>query len=204
MKNKLRLLYFILLGLLVILSAFVYSLTKWFKHTFGVTFDLIYYHLHVPLEGTHTNFVSDATRHVLPFVLAFIALFVIYILFEKKILDKMIADFKIKIGKLSLKLNLKTITRIICMALAVCVAFGTFKYMDNTLKIIDFVKATHEQSHIYEDYYVDPDEITITDPEKKKNLIYIYLESMETTYTSREEGGEQEHNYMPHLTEMAK
>ncbi|MCR5673054.1 MAG: hypothetical protein K6F87_05000, partial [Lachnospiraceae bacterium] len=48
-----------------------------------------------------------------------------------------------------------------------------------------------------------PDETKIKS-DKKKNLIYIYMESMETTYASREVGGEQpENNYIPNLTRIA-
>ena len=40
--------------------------------------------------------------------------------------------------------------------------------------------------------------------EKKKNLIYIFLESMETSYASVAEGGMMEDNYIPYLTELTK
>ena len=203
MKNKLRIIYIIILGLFVILSSFVYALTKWFKHTFGVTFDLIYYHLHVPLNGTNTNFVTDATIAVLPFVLFVAILFVVYVIIDNKVFSRIVAIYRIRIKNITAKFDLILLTRIVCMLLAISVAFGTFKYMDTSLKIMDFMKAAKEQSHIYENYYVDPDEVTITEPKKKKNLIYIYLESMETTYTSHSEGGEQEHNYIPNLTKLA-
>lgn len=50
----------------------------------------------------------------------------------------------------------------------------------------------------------DPRNVTITFPDKKRNLIYIYLESMESTYASLDEGGAYEHNYIPELTLLAK
>lgn len=57
----------------------------------------------------------------------------------------------------------------------------------------------------YENYYVDPDSVNITDKDKNaQNLICIYLESMETTYASIEDGGAQETvNYIPNLTNLA-
>ena len=42
---------------------------------------------------------------------------------------------------------------------------------------------------LYEDEYVDPATVPIIFPEQKRNLIYIYLESMETTFLSKELGG---------------
>ena len=59
---------------------------------------------------------------------------------------------------------------------------------------------------MYETDYVDPDAVNITDKDgNARNLIYIYLESMETTYASKEVGGEQDGvNYMPHMTTLAQ
>ena len=58
----------------------------------------------------------------------------------------------------------------------------------------------------YETYYIDPNSVQITDKDKNaKNLIVIYLESMETTYLPIAEGGSQETvNYIPNLAELAK
>lgn len=53
------------------------------------------------------------------------------------------------------------------------------------------------------DYYINPNTATITAPEQPKNLIYLYVESMETTYASVDDGGMQEINYIPKLTQLA-
>ncbi|MBS5128971.1 MAG: LTA synthase family protein [Lachnospiraceae bacterium] len=41
-------------------------------------------------------------------------------------------------------------------------------------------------------------------PEKKRNLIYIFLESMENTYMSKLDGGAYDINYIPELTALAE
>ncbi len=58
---------------------------------------------------------------------------------------------------------------------------------------------------LYKSEYVNPDDVQITDKDgNARNLIYIYLESMETTYASQEVGGLQaSNNYIPHLTALA-
>ena len=43
----------------------------------------------------------------------------------------------------------------------------------------------------------------ITFPEKKRNLIYIYLESVEMTYADKKSGGALEYNCIPELTKLA-
>ena len=40
-------------------------------------------------------------------------------------------------------------------------------------------------------------------PKEKRNLIHIYLESIETTYLSKELGGYMKTNLMPELTQLA-
>ena len=50
---------------------------------------------------------------------------------------------------------------------------------------------------------MDPAETELTFPEQKRNLIYIFLESMETTYSSQEDGGAYDENYIPELTQIA-
>ncbi len=59
---------------------------------------------------------------------------------------------------------------------------------------------------LYSSEYIDPDDIRITAKDgRAKNLIFIYLESIETTYASIEVGGKQpDANYMPHMTALAK
>ena len=57
---------------------------------------------------------------------------------------------------------------------------------------------------LYETYYVDPETVQITFPEKKRNLVYIMLESMETSYLSEDLGGAMEENLIPELYNLAK
>ena len=61
-----------------------------------------------------------------------------------------------------------------------------------------------DESTFIEDNYVDPHEVKITFPDKKKNLIYIYLESMEMTYSDIENGGGFAYNLIHELTKLAE
>ncbi len=59
-------------------------------------------------------------------------------------------------------------------------------------------------SSLYEDEYVAPDTVNIQFPEQKRNLIYIYLESMETSFFSEELGGGSKENLIPELYSLAE
>jgi len=73
----------------------------------------------------------------------------------------------------------------------------------NTVKLPEYLNDYANASLIFETEYVDPKETDITFPEEKRNLIYILLESMETTFLSKEEGGALETNVIPELYELA-
>ena len=59
-------------------------------------------------------------------------------------------------------------------------------------------------SKFFVENYVNPDSVKITPPEQKRNLILIYLESMETTFSDKEHGGNQDTNLIPEITQLAQ
>lgn len=70
---------------------------------------------------------------------------------------------------------------------------GTFAYL----------RASFSESEFLERHYVDPKTPgRITAPENKRNLVYIVLESMETSFFSREHGGLQDTDVIPELYEL--
>lgn len=71
-------------------------------------------------------------------------------------------------------------------------------------EFMHYINMKSNKSSIYDNYYVEPNESVISFPEKKRNLIYIFLESMENTYASKEIGGSQDTNYILGLSEIAK
>ena len=68
---------------------------------------------------------------------------------------------------------------------------------------IRYVKGQFQDSPIFEQYYVKPGQDNITFPEKKRNLIYIFLESMEISYLAEDQGGAQDVNLIPELYDLA-
>lgn len=64
-----------------------------------------------------------------------------------------------------------------------------------------YVGALATESDFIAGHYADPETVTLTFPEEKRNLIYIYLESMENTYGDPAALGE---NYIPELTALAR
>ena len=71
------------------------------------------------------------------------------------------------------------------------------------LCIGEYIHYRSEYSEFIEDNWVDARETDITF-NQKRNLIFIFLESMEITFTGYENGGYSYDNYLPELTEIAK
>jgi phosphoglycerol transferase len=59
-------------------------------------------------------------------------------------------------------------------------------------------------STFYEEHYVSPDDAAIMFPEKKRNLIVIMVESLETGFLTVENGGAFEEDLIPEISALAK
>ena len=77
-------------------------------------------------------------------------------------------------------------------------------YFVEGLGVDEYLRYHSSHSTLYEDYYVSPDDVELKFPEKKRNLIYISLESIESTYTSYENGGDNDTDFLPELSALAK
>ena len=86
---------------------------------------------------------------------------------------------------------------------AVAVCLGLCGYAAVDVELTDYLRGVLMDGSLYEDHYADPAKTTITFPENKRNLVYIMLESMETTYLSEELGGASRVNLIPELTTLA-
>ena len=74
----------------------------------------------------------------------------------------------------------------------------------NELEVSRYLRYADVDTGFIEKNYVDPAGVNIEFPERKRNLICIYLESMETTYADRASGGAFPANLIPNLTRLAQ
>ena len=181
-----KILQYVLFGLLYTLGVSAFTVSAWYTLTFDLEFKELLYTLASPLKGTGQSTVAQILSACLPVVLVFVALYVVAVYLLEK-------------GKLTWRYT-RRVGACFCALLLVCsLVFSLF-----ALRIPGYVRALTEKTTIYEDYYVDPNSVEITANGQPKNLIYIYLESMETTYAATADGGSQEVNYMPNLTALAQ
>ncbi len=80
-------------------------------------------------------------------------------------------------------------------------------FFANALSIVGFpawYKLISQKTTLYDTEYIDPNSVEISFPEKKRNLVYIYLESMETSFFAQTQSGTLEYNVIPELYTLAE
>ena len=179
--------YCILMIIISVLGFILYNLGNWVLDTWGLlSIDEIIFHLKVPLDGTNSDVVLDGINACVP--LAVLVLFLSIFL---------IIGLRNKHGKCMIALFL--------VAVIACGSAGRAAYeVYDELDVKEYLVSQKKESHFIEQNYVDPRTTKITFPDKKRNLIYIYLESMESTYASKEDGGGMDFNCIPELTTLAE
>ena len=179
--------YCILMILISVLGFILYNLGNWVLDTWGLlSIDEIIFHLKVPLDGTNSDVVLDGINACVP--LAVLVLFLSIFL---------IIGLRNKHGKCMIALFL--------VAVIACGSEGRAAYeVYDELDVKEYLVSQKKESHFIEQNYVDPRTTKITFPEQKRNLIYIYLESMESTFASKGDGGGLDFNCILELTTLAE
>lgn len=180
-----------------LLIAFGATVTiNWLYETFGhLTMDEIVFHIKVPMEGTNTDiiwtFIKEVSwKAIIPTII--LSFMLIY---------PMVKDLKM-IHTINTSERRRTVIISLCISLAILVV-SLNKIMLET-DIAEYIENQKNKSSFIEDEYINPKETNIEFAEEKRNLIYIFLESMETTYYSEKDGGLSKEDLIPEISKLAK
>lgn len=151
-----------------------------YAHWPHLDLDQLYFSMTSPVEGVGNHLLEKGiASSLLP--AAAIILFIGFLLRKKNV------------TKQNLKLSITGISLFfICLAVLV-VRLSEYTYLPGLFMHTDF----------YEKHYVNPASVKIHFPEKKRNLIHIYVESLEVTFSDVQNGGAFSGNLIPNLTEQA-
>jgi hypothetical protein len=116
--------------------------------------------------------------------------------------EKDIAVKKSRSVRKSRVMKVYTLRAAVAALSVVAISFIVYRFCDN-YNVFGYVESQAQTTSLYDDYYVDAAKAKITFPEKKKNLIYIYLESMEITPASTDLGGGKAYNGIPELADLS-
>lgn len=185
-KNILRIVETFISVLLITLAGLLsFSIAWMFKTWTNLSMEELVFHLKVPLEGTNEDMIIEYIQScAVPTVIIFLTAMAIIAAYRKK------KEYSIIVRG-----------GMICsLAIMVIGISYTWKELD----IGNYIKNQNSDSDFIEQYYVNPEKTSLTFPETKRNLIYIFLESMETTYSDQANGGAFEQDIIPELTQIAQ
>lgn len=184
--------------IICLLTAFSSTVVvEWLYNNFdNLPMDEIIFHLKVPIRGANTDIVEEAFNEciwkIINPTLIIAAILVI----------PMIKN--LKIAKWDTKSADKKSTVWINMGISILILMGSLTRILVTTDVGDYVANQIDTSKLIEQEYVRPENTKIEFAEQKRNLIYIFLESMETTYYSKEDGGLAENDLIPEISKLAK
>ena len=178
---------------------------KWFLDTWdsNIEFSTIVYQLFSPLKGTSSEVMQSYLKSCVYPTFAIIILCCAVF----PVIRRFVFFWETRIGERKVCLSSECPHRKAFFRLGSALAWAAMCCLIWVQAVemgaADYIAQITERSAIFEEEYVSPRDVTISFPEKKRNLVLIYLESMETTFASVGVGGGKPANYIPELTELA-
>lgn len=181
----------------------LFFLTQWLATRYDrVSLEQVLYQMQTSISGTSKKLTSSASIRVGVFgtllTLAEVWAYLILSGNAKKLLPRWKAYTDYCHGKLCNFFTRRMLPLAMALLMTSLMLFGfrmeIFAYVENSVTPSDFI----------EQHYVDPNDVQLTFPEQKRNLIYIFLESMENTFTDINSCSTVEDNYIPELTKLAQ
>lgn len=187
LKHILYVIEFMMITLISVVSILLSSSIVWMFQTWNnLTMDELMYQVNAPIEGTNSDIILDYIHTCVP--------------------SAIIVIFCVAIICIGLHKNKKNyhIALAILLITSLLSAIYYFHMAWERLDIKNYSESKNTYSSFIDNNYVDPRSVEITFPEQKRNLIYIFLESMETTYSDKASGGAFDKGCIPELTTLAQ
>ncbi len=178
------------------LGAVAYNATVWGKDAYGdLSPDQILINLISPVVGNEVGVYYSIFEGPVLKSAFFIAIFTLITFSPYKLVLNGSEKKHTLISEMAL--------RIISLTVSVAMLAGGFTYGITEFQLKDLFSAYFFSSSFIESNYIAPSDADLKFPEKKRNLILIYLESMENTFLSKDLGGYMDENLIPELTALA-
>ena len=188
---------------LLLFANVVLLLTLWLDHTYDqISFDQLLFQMKSTSKGVNPDLLNNAVLYVGLFsmIITIIEGWIYHLITEKQSIRncslfrrRLCSDSHVSL--LIRKHILSIVSVVLAVSLLIC---GT-----NT-RVFAFMKVDAMKSEFIRHNYVKPDQALLSFPEQKRNLIYIFLESMESTYADSSSGGTITDCVIPELVSLAE
>lgn len=183
---------------LILLGFLCFFAGRWYLEVYGrLGFDSILYTLTADMAGVESDLIRSFAKKVM--VRVCFATFGVSVILFLPSRNKIV----VQLGR-KLRFRVFPLKRRTALAAAAAVSAAFIWIAAVETEFTDFIYYLNTPSTFYEDEYRDPETVQITFPEKKRNLVYIFMESMETTFFSEEDGGALKKNVIPELYSLAR
>jgi len=183
-------------------SILLTSCYLWARRYYGnISFEEMIFHINMPLQGTASSFIRDIALQAIAPALMLFVMICAWIYWPAKRSWWIRSQKKRFLWIRLFPLRIPGMVTVLGCSLWLLTLYLN---ADRDFRIAQFINNQMNSSEFIEEHYVDPAKVEITFPEKKRNLICIYLESAETSPQDVENGGELEKNLIPEMTRIAK
>lgn len=184
----------VLLPLFLVVGFFCIFGLSWVQKNFtGVTPDMMILQLRMPLKGTGSGyFLSFFLRVLLPSI----ALTAVIILIKNAIQKKN--------RERDTEKPESTVAQVVMLLAAVAFFAGAGWRGLTALEVPQYLANRSSSSDFIENNYVDPTAELLSFPGQKRNLVYIFIESMESTFYTKAQGGQLDQETIPELYQLAQ
>lgn len=198
----------ILLGGLAIFGRLLDESLIWLRDAWGgVSFRTALFQLSTPMEGVNTDAVDQYIEAAVKPTVFFAAIPLTITLIIALVLRARKAYVPVSTRKKEKKLTWRFFMFYGVLLLLLASWYdvpAVAKDTGATDYLVSKYGGDKEQTgNFYEDYYADPATTPVIFPAEKRNLVMIYMESMEASYASTDVGGGKEENLIPNLTDLA-
>ena len=194
----------VIIWILLALAALFFVTSRYKKAHFADAQidEILFYFANGLADGQTSSFVDIASDNItLWLTLFFLLLIPVIDFYRNRIVIHLDLSFigkkkktQFNPSRIPLKYKFTYATGILLISLWLLLgSFGVFGY----------IRSLSLSGQLYEQHYVDPSRASLIFPEQKRNLVYIYLESMENTVASQEHGGQSDISLIPELEALA-
>lgn len=189
--------------LIVLAANILLFLTQWLATRYDrISLEQILYQMQTSISGTSKSLASSAVLRVglLGTLLTLVEIVLYRILSGKE--RERLARWKQYASYCSSGVCHFFARRLLALSLALLLLSTTVFAV--RLQVFSYVENSVTESDFIEEHYVDPTAVELTFPEQKRNLVYIFLESMENTFADPTSCETVADNYIPELTRLAR
>ena len=200
-KNVLKKISSIFNYLIIFISFTIYFVCKYIIVSFpNTTIDQLLFSAQTA-GGTSDTMFIDGAKYVLPRIIIIILIFIaINIIFKKIRYSNQVLCINIR--KKTFRISLLPLSNVLKFIISIIISIFILYYSFDKIGLIKALNTSIPSTYI-EENYADPKKVSIEAPENKQNLIYIYVESLESSLFSLENGGNFNSSVIPNLEELA-